>query len=370
MEPIRVLQVLGGLNRGGAETMIMNLYRAVDKTKVQFDFIIHSPNEDAYASEIEAMGGKIFVFPKYNLKNTCSYKKHWKKFLSEHPEYKVVHSHVRSYAIVFLTVAKKFGLTTVVHSHSTSNGSGAGALVKMIMQRPLRKRVDYLFSCSEESGRWLFGDKAITKDNYRMIPNAVDTEKFLFNEKARIKMRGELGIPDGTVAYCHVGRFHEAKNHPFLLEVFRKILDRGQNAVLLVAGDGDLRAEIEAKIDELGISSSVKLLGSRGDVSDILCAADAFIFPSRWEGLPVTVVEAQASGLTSFVSDTVTRDVNTSHLVKYLPIDSGTELWVDAILNSELKRENVIEQIRAAGFDVHASAEWISEFYIERTAAK
>ena len=364
MEPIRVLQVLGGLNRGGAETMVMNLYRAVDKSKVQFDFVIHSSKEDAYIEEIKAMGGKIFVFPRYTLKNTSSYKKYWNKFLSDHPEYKVVHSHVRSYAIVFLKIAKKHGLTTIVHSHSTSNGKGAASVVKRIMQRPLRRKVDYLFACSEESGRWLFGDKAIKKDNYRMIPNAVDTKNFAFSEETRKAMRGSLGISDDTLVCGHVGRFHPAKNHPFLLEVFKGILDRGTKAVLVVVGDGTLRPEIEAKIKELGIGESVMLLGSRGDVADVIQAMDVFVFPSNWEGLPVTVVEAQASGLPCFISDTITRDVNTSRLVKYLPINKGVDIWVDEILGADLERCDVIKEICDAGFDVSASAEKLTEFYI------
>jgi glycosyltransferase involved in cell wall biosynthesis len=364
-EMIRVLQVLGGLNRGGAETMVMNLYRATDKSKVQFDFIVHSEKEDAYADEIRSLGGKIYVFPKFRLKNYFSYKKCWDVFLKEHPEYKILHSHVRSYASLYLPIAKKHGVKTIIHSHSTSNGKGISSIVKRVMQSSLKRRADYLFACSAESGKWLFGEKAVKKENYRMIPNAVDTSKFAFNSESRREIRASLGIGEDTVVYGHVGRFHPAKNHAFLLEVFCEVLKKDANAVLLVAGDGALRAEIERKIAELGISESVKLLGSRPDVAELMSAMDAFVFPSLWEGLPVTVVEAQASGLPCFVSDTVTRDVYVSSLVKYLPINEGVNIWADELTSSSFERKDVIENIKNAGFDVTESAKKLSEFYME-----
>lgn len=361
---IRILHVLGGLNRGGAESMVMNLYRNVDRSQIQFDFIVHTEANQDYTGEVLSLGGKIYHFPKFKGYNRCEMKRKWNAFFKEHPEYKILHSHVRSYAALYLPIAKKHGVTTIIHSHSTSNGKGISSIVKRFMQRSLKKKADYLFACSEESGRWLFGDKAIKKDNYRMIPNAVDTKKFAFSEETRKAMRGSLGISDDTLVCGHVGRFHPAKNHPFLLEVFKGILDRGTKAVLVVVGDGTLRPEIEAKIKELGIGESVMLLGSRGDVADVIQAMDVFVFPSNWEGLPVTVVEAQASGLPCFISDTITRDVNTSRLVKYLPINKGVDIWVDEMLGADLERCDVIKEICDAGFDVSASAEKLTEFYI------
>ena len=361
---IRILHVLGGLNRGGAESMVMNLYRNVNREEIQFDFIVHTEAHQDYTDEILAMGGKIYSFPRFKGYNIATMKRTWNAFFVAHPEYKILHSHVRSYASLYIPIAKKHGLTTIIHSHSTSNGKGFASLVKRVLQSSLKRKADYLFACSEESGRWLYGDKAIHAPNYRMIPNAVDTEKFAFSEATRAEMRQALGVADDTVVYGHVGRLHPAKNHPFLLDTFYKIHQRQENSFLLIVGDGELRAEIEEKISTLGITDSVRMLGSRGDVAQLMQAMDVFLFPSRWEGLPVTVVEAQASGLPCYLSDTITRDVDTSPLVTYLPITSGADIWADTVLGSPNKRQTVTESIKSCGFDIQESAKNLSDFYL------
>ena len=362
MKPIRVLQVLGGLNRGGAETMIMNLYRAMDKSKVQFDFIIHNDNENAYVDEIKALGGEVYVFPKFTLKNSCSYKKHWNEFLDKHREYKILHSHVRSYAIVFIRIAKSYGLKTIVHSHSTSNGSGIKARIKGLLQLSLRKECDYLFACSKISGEWLFGKKAVNSPNYRMIKNAIDTDKYKVDSSIRNEYRRSFNAEDKTI-YGHIGRLSEPKNHRFLLEVFNDIIKKDHNSLLIIVGEGSYRLQIELWIRELHLEESVIMTGSRSDIPQLLSAMDVFLFPSLWEGLPVTVVEAQAAGLPSIISDRVTSEVAVSEAVTYLPIDQGAECWVDCALRSIGKRFNVIENIKTAGFDVSSSAMELAEFY-------
>ncbi len=362
MEPIRVLQVIGGLNRGGAETMLFNLYKAMDKTKVQFDFVIHSADQDAYADEIKAMGGEIYVFPKYTLKNHFAYKKHWRNFLRNHPEYKIVHSHVRSYAIVFLRVAKKMGLKTIVHSHSTSNGGGLKAKVKNFMQGPLKKECDYLFACSKISGQWLFGKDVVNAPNYRMIKNAIDTSKYVIEPIVREEYRKEFGAQNKTV-YGHVGRLSAPKNHKFLLEVFKEILKKDKNSLLLIVGQGECKKQIESYINELDLNDNVIMTGVRGDIPQVLSAMDVFLFPSLWEGLPVTVVEAQASGLPCLVSDKVTDEVKVSDAVIYLSIEEGTKIWVYNALKLKGKRFDVIEDIKKAGFDVSESAKELEIFY-------
>ena len=360
---IRILHVLGGLNRGGAESMVMNLYRNVNREEIQFDFIIHTEAHQDYTDEILAMGGKIYSFPRFRGYNIITMKRYWNAFFTEHPEYKILHSHVRSYASLYIPIAKAHGLTTIIHSHSTSNGKGFASLVKRVLQSSLKKKADYLFACSEESGRWLYGDKAIQGENYRMIPNAVDTEKFAFNPSVRTEMRKVLGIAEGTVVYGHVGRLHPAKNHPFLLDTFHRIHEKQPNSLLLIVGDGELRSEIEEKIGALGIADAVKMLGSRGDVAELMQAMDIFLFPSRWEGLPVTVVEAQAAGLPCYLSDTITRDVDTSPLVTYLPITGGEDIWVDTVLTRPNLRQDVKESIKARGFDIKEAAKNLSDFY-------
>lgn len=358
---IRVLQVIGGLNRGGAETMIMNLYRAVDKTRVQFDFILNTDKPQSYTDEVLAMGGKIYVLPKFNGKNYFAIKRAWNKFFVEHPEYKILHSHVRSYASIYIPIAKKHGLKTIVHSHSTSNGKGLASAVKKLMQRSLRKKADYLFSCSEIAGEWLFGRRAVRGPKYKLIPNAIDTARYVFDEDVRAAKRGELSL-DGKVVYGHVGRLHEAKNHKFLLDVFAKIHEKQPESALLIVGDGTEREKIENRIRELSLEDSVIMTGSRPDVNELMQAMDCFLFPSLWEGLPVTVVEAQAAGLACLVSDRVTSEVELSELVKYLPIDNA-DRWCDEAIAAEKQRANVRDKIIAAGYDIATSARDITEFY-------
>ena len=362
MKLIRILHVLGGLNRGGAETMVMNFYRAIDRTKVQFDFVIHTDEPQNYSDEIKKMGGKIYIFPRYNGLNTFELRKKWNDFLKEHPGYKVLHSHVRSYASIYLPIAKKHGVKTIIHAHSTSNGSGIKSFAKKILQMPLRYQADYLFSCSQISGEWLFGKKSLKKSNYLLIPNAIDIEKYALNENIRNEYRKKLNIETEKV-FIHIGRLHEAKNHIFLINVFKKLSEIEPNVRLLIVGDGELRDIIENEITKHSLSGKIGMLGMREDIPELLNVADCFLFPSKWEGLPVTVVEAQAAQLPCFVSDTITDEVGISDLVTYLPIDKGEKIWVDTILNGNIQKHDVTVEIKNANFDVRNVSNWLVDFY-------
>lgn len=363
MEQIRILQVLGGLNRGGAETMVMNLYRAIDKNLIQFDFVIHNEGERAYFDEINSLGGKIFIFKKFNPCGIGLYKKQWKKFFSEHPEYKIVHSHVRSYATFIFEIAHKYGLKTISHSHSTSNGKGFGAILKKIFQYPLRYQADYLYACSTEAGKWLFGKDAIKRPNYKMIKNAIDTKKFAFNDSVRMTYRKEMNL-ENKIVYGHVGRLAEPKNHRFLLNIFSALKKENKQAVLMLIGEGPYRNNVEKQIKELGLSDSVIMLGWRSDINNLLMAMDVFLFPSIWEGLPVAVIEAQAAGLPCLISDKVTTEVAVSEAVTYLSINHGVACWKAAAEKVVGIRYNVVNQIKKAGFDVETSAAYLMSEYM------
>ena len=357
---IRVVHVFGGLGIGGAETMMMNLYRAIDRERVHFDFVVHTEKVGAYEEEIRSLGGTIYRCPKYTLKNHRRYVAWWRRFFAENPDI-ILHSHVRSSAILYLKIAKRAGIKTVIHSHSTSNGRGFSSLVKRIYQYPLRYGADYLMACSNEAGRWLYGKKALSRSNYVFCPNAIDTEKYRYSPETAERYRRELGL-EGKFVVGHVGRFHEAKNHPFLLRTFALVAQKREDAMLLLVGDGALRPEIEAQVRALGLEGRVILTGNRSDVAEVMQAMDVFAFPSLWEGLPVTVVEAQASGMPCRISDRVTKDVDLTELVRRLPIDSE-EAWAEAILGAEPLRRDVIAEVRKAGFDVHESAAALAEFY-------
>ena len=359
---IRILHVLGGLNRGGAESMIMNLYRKIDRNSFQFDFIIHTNGDQDFSSEVIELGGKIFVFPKFNGKNYRELKTKWSEFFKAHPEYKILHSHVRSYASLYIPIAKKNNVKTIIHSHSTSNGKGFKSLVKKALQYPLRFQADRFIGCSEASGKWLFGSRIIKSEKYSTLQNAITLENFVNDPVRRSILRDKLKI--SGKCYIHVGRLHPAKNHGFLLDCFARIVSDDPQAVLLIVGDGECKDEIKKKIDELGIGESVRMLGSRADVPELLLAADVFLFPSIWEGVPLTVVEAQAAGLPCIVSDRVTEDVCVSELVTRLPISDPT-VWAKNANSITPYRIDVRNMISDAGYDVKQNAVLLEKYYLE-----
>lgn len=358
---IRVLHFIGCFEMGGSQAMVMNLLRSLNRDEIIFDFVIDNTERNYHEAEARALGSKIFKMPKFNGKNSGQIKREWNKFFKDHPEYKILHSHVRSYASLYIPVAKKNGVKTIIHAHSTSNGKGIAALVKMIMQLPLRYQADFMLACSNESGKWLYGKKAQEKENYLFLPNAINVEKYQYSEKTATEYKRKLGL-EGKYVIGHVGRFHEAKNHMFLLETFSKVVKARPDAVLLIVGDGDLKKSILDKVSQLEIDDKVILTGNRNDVPQLLQAMDLFVFPSLWEGLPLTVVEAQAASLPCVISDTITTDVDVSELVHRLPIND-TDTWAEAILNNAWPKTNVIDKVKAAGFDVQDSISLLMKVY-------
>ncbi|MBO5497401.1 MAG: glycosyltransferase family 1 protein [Oscillospiraceae bacterium] len=358
---IRVLQMIGSLNVGGSQTMMLNLYRNMDREQIQFDFILDHPDETYFASQVEELGGRIYALSPFRGTNAGEIKRDWNNFFYTHPEYTVLHSHVRSYASLYLPVAKAHGLKTIIHSHSTSNGSGVSAAVKEVLQKPLRHQADVLMACSTEAGEWLFGKKACQSERFVLLPNAVDLRRYDPNDEKRRALRRELGL-EGRLVIGHVGRFMEVKNHSFLLEVFQKLHERQPASALLLVGDGPLQEETARRAVELGVADDVLMTGNRDDVPELLGAMDRFVLPSLWEGLPVTAVEAQAAGLPCFLSDSITRDVDITPLVHYLPL-GNPDAWADEILGDHPRRDVRADIVRA-GFDVQGSARKLSELYL------
>lgn len=356
---IRILHMIAALEMGGSQALVMNLYRNIDRQRIQFDFVLDHPERDDYVAEVKALGGRIFTMPSFH-GNVPEIRRAWDEFFTQYPEYRVLHSHVRSYASIYLPIAEKHGVKTIIHSHSTSNGSGLSSLVKAALQYPLRYQADVLMSCTREAGIWLYGKKACQGDRFFLLPNAVDVNKFRYHESTRREYRQSMGL-DGKLVIGHVGRFHEAKNHDFLLESVAALQAFRPDAVLLLVGDGELRTEIERKIEELGLRGRVILTGNRGDVSELMQAMDLLAFPSKWEGLPVTIVEAQAAGLPCLISDRITHDVDLSSLVRRLPIDSP-ERWAEAMAHPA-PRQDVCQRITDAGFEIGESVKRLSELY-------
>ncbi|WP_373210800.1 glycosyltransferase family 1 protein [Holdemanella biformis] len=366
-EPIRIVHNIASLHLGGSQAFVMNMYRNIDRSKVQFDFVVTPETKEGFYDEITNLGGKIFSCPRYKGTNHIQYNKWWDDFFNEHPEYKVIHGHVRSTASIYLKIAKRHGLVTIAHSHSTSNGNGISAIVKRIMQLPIRKQADYLFACSDKAGKWLYGEKAITQQNYYMIPNGVDLKRFEFDVNKRNQMRMTLGIKKDMMILGHIGRLSTPKNHKFLLNVFNKYHKINSNSKLLLVGDGELFDCIKEHIDKLNISDAVIMTGSKQNTEDYYQVMDIFVFPSLWEGLPVSVVEAQANGLQCLISDVITHDVDLTDLIQYLPLDE--ELWLGAIVEAHKKKRMGLtnENIqRLQPFNALTVANKLQEFYLKQ----
>lgn len=363
---IRILHVLGRLDRGGAETMVMNLYRKIDKTKVQFDFIIHTTDKCDYNDEIKSLGGKIYSVPQYKGVNHLEYKKAWNVFLKGHPEYKIIHGHVRSTASIYLNIAKKYGLITIAHSHSTSSGTGLSAITKNLLQYPIRYVADYLFACSKDAGKWLYGQRACSKENFNILNNAIDLNMFKFNNELRESKRNELKIQDKFVI-GHIGRFDIAKNHHFLIDIFKEIHYRNGKTVLLLIGDGELKESVEKKVAEYGLKDEVIFTGVRSDIPELLHVMDVFLFPSLYEGLPVTVVEAQASGLPCVISDNITNEVSVTSLVNKISLQRNKEYWAETVLQFQKSqmRESPQKEIKDSHYDISEVSKQYQDFIIK-----
>lgn len=370
MEPIRVLQVFAQMNRGGAETMIMNLYRKIDRTKVQFDFIVHTNDECAFDDEIRNLGGKIYRVPRYTGKNHLSYRKSWKEFFDNHPEYRIVHGHVRSTASIYLKIAKNKGLVTIAHSHNTSSGKGVSAAIKTIFQLQLRYISSYMIGCSETAGIWLFGEKACLSDRFMILNNAIDTEEFKFSKEDRDNTRNELGINDKFVI-GNVGRFSPQKNHEFLIEVFNAVFKKDSNTILLLVGDGEKRHEIQETVNSYNLCSNVIFYGVSPEIPKLLSSMDLFLMPSLHEGFPVVLVESQCSDLPCVISSTITKEVLLSDSIKQISLNDDADVWADAILeykkNQKDRNNDSSRMIREKGYDVEKNARWIENFYLGLT---
>jgi glycosyltransferase involved in cell wall biosynthesis len=367
--PVRVLRVVGRMNRGGLETIIMNAYRIIDREKLQFDFVVHTEEECAYDEEIRSLGGRIFNMPSYNGKNHFQYVKAWRNFFQEHPEYKVIHGHVRSTASIYLKIAKGFGLTTIAHSHNTSSGRNLQAIVKNALQLPIRYYADYLFACSTPAGKWLFGENVTSKSNFKVIPNGIDSQKYTYNPEISAEVKRDFGIGD-EVVIGHVGRFHKQKNHLFLLSVFKEINRKNPNTILMLVGEGSLRNQITKQVEECGLTNKVIMTGSRNDVPRLMQAMDIFVFPSLFEGFGNVIIEAQAAGLPCIVSSTIPKEVELTSLVDFVPLNKSAEFWASKILSKlsrKVERTNTAGQIIMAGFDVYPIAKWYQDFYIKNS---
>lgn len=364
-EPIRVASVIGRYIGGGVEAVTINYYRNIDKNKVQLDFICDEDSTNIPYEEIERMGGKVIIIPSYS--KPFKYHKALKRVLKE-GNYKIIHSNINTLSVFSLFAAKCAGVPVrIAHSHSTTNKKEKKKnLMKQIL-RPFSKvfATDYM-CCSELAGRWLFGNKEYDKGNVYLLNNAIDLDKFKYNESLRKKKRKELGIKDDTLVIGHIGRFVAQKNHDFLIDIFNEIHKKNNNSILLLAGQGPLMEDIKNKVKDLNLDDNVKFLGQRNDANELYQAFDVFLLPSLYEGLPVVGVEAQAAGLLCYLSDDMTKETKVLDITKFMSLNNTPEEWANNILDDvkKYKRIDTSKEMTAKNFNIKEEAKKLEEYYL------
>ena len=368
MEPIRIAQIMGKMLYGGTESVVMNYYRHIDRSKIQFDFIADSdskmpiPRKD----EIESMGGRVFIVPPYQKIN--EYIPALIKLFKEQ-NYRIVHSHLNSLNVFPMYAAKMAGVPVrISHSHSTA---GKGETKKNILKyllRPFAKLYpSHLAACSYHAGAWLFGEKTMKADKVTVFNNAIDLEKYSFNEAVRSELRSELGL-DGKFVIGHIGRFCYQKNHDFLIDIFKEVYSHNPKARLLLIGDGEDRKNIESKVHKLHLNDAVLFMGNRTDVDRLYQAMDAFLFPSRYEGLGLVAVEAQIRGLRVLASTEVPSEAKISTGMEFLSLSDGPDIWAEKIIASD-QETHLLSGIYEA-YDIERQSAHLLEYYEELYAEK
>ena len=364
LKPIRILHVIGIMNRGGAESFIMNLYRAIDRSLVQFDFVEGSNQPASYDSEIMDLGGRVYRCPRFNGKNIISYRKWWNDFFKEHAsDYVAVHGHIGSTAAIYLSIAKKYGLHTIAHSHNTYSGFSVSQLAYRALSYPTRYIADDLYTCSTEAGISRYGNRR----EIELVRNGIDTISFSYDKEKRNSIRKELNIPEDCYVFGHVGRFAEQKNHKKIIGIFNSIHKKKPNTKLLLVGDGKLRNEIKELVKNYSLDDAVVFTGVRSDINALMCAMDLMLFPSLFEGLPVTLVEAQCTGLKCLVSDVISKEtVLNKNLVIFKQLEESDESWAEQALQLiGYIREDGSMIVRQAGFDIQDIAKNLQNKYLK-----
>lgn len=369
MKPVRVLHVLHSMNCGGAETLLMHLYRNMDREQVQFDFLVNVFDDMFYQKEIESLGGHVYRMPFLTKLTPPVYEQKLKAFFKEH-DYKIVHSHLETTTGLILRAAKRAGVPVrIAHSHNSRfTKTGLMALPENAFKAYCRTKIvpnaTKLYGCSELANAWLYGKHAAEGEQ---LNNGIDTKSCAFNPQVRAEMRAELGLGD-AFTFGHVGRFNDQKNHSFLIEAFKKYHDGHENSRLLLVGEGILMPQIREQAKNAGLEESVSFLGLRSDVTRILQAMDCFLMPSKFEGLPLALVEAQAAALPCLAADTVSTmtDLSAGYF-RFIPLD--VDKWAEEMASVPTERSAGAEKIVAdKGFDSYIQAQKLQSFYLESVA--
>lgn len=369
-EKVRILHcVPGDMSPSGIQNFIMNMYRNIDRDIVQFDFIVHSKEENIHDKEIRNLGGKIYRV-EYKTRNYKKYKEQMEKILKEHPEYKIIHIHAPyAIAITDVCIAKKYGLKVIIHAHS-SDEIFKRKIIHIALKNKMSKMADYRFACSVKAAKWLFDKENFKKDKYTIINNSIQTKEFIYNPEVRSEVRNKLNL-DNYFVIGNVSRLSYLKNIDFLIKIFNEINLKCKKSKLLLVGDGPEKSRMEKLVKQLKLEDSVVFLGNCNNVNEILNAMDVFVMPSRSEGFGISLLEAQAAGLKCFTSkNVVPEDIqikNNQNILEFISLKNTPRQWANKILdwNNGYKRLDISDKIEKAGYDLEKSAEILQKKYIE-----
>lgn len=364
MNGYRILHVVTSMDYAGIETLLMSIYRNIDRTKIQFDFLVHSQEIGDYEEEILNLGGRIYRVNKINVIRIRDYENQLFEFFIKHPEYNIVHSHLNTFSKHVLKAAEKANVKfKIAHSHASMPPISIKTIIKWISKQNLNKYADYKFSCSKKASQWLYG----TTDNVTYFRNSINTKEFVFNPKLRNQVREDLELEGNTLLVGHVGNFFKIKNHDFIIKVFEKLKEKEKNSKLLLIGSGEYKKTIIHLAKRIGIEEDIIFLGSTDKVNEYMQAMDVFIFPSHREGLGMVTIEAQAAGLRIVASENIPRETQVTPLITYISLKEDIEVWVDTLLDANTKetRQDTSEMIISEGYDIEKNVQFLERFYID-----
>ena len=370
MGEVRILHILHSMNRGGAENALMNYYRHIDRSKIQFDFLLTEQTKCQFEDEIISLGGRVYRIPPLKMSNPFPYLRGIKIFFKDHPEYKIVHSHTTSKSVFPLLIAKLSGIDVrISHSHSSKAERGLRGKIRVLLMPFLKYVATDWLTCGEQAGIYLYGENTYKSGKVKLYRNVIEADLFRLSQERRAFIRQSLGIDEDTFVVGHTARFDPVKNHMFDVDILVELKKRYKKSMLLEVGLGVKEGITEYATDK-GVVDDIIFAGVVNNVYDYEQAMDAFILPSFNEGLPLSIVEAQVSGLPCFTTKgTVSYECSVTDLVTYTPLEDGAKVWAEKIIASKDNvRKDRYDEIVNAGYDASHSARDLQEFYLNKFA--
>jgi glycosyltransferase involved in cell wall biosynthesis len=364
MEPIRILQIFTILNRGGAETNIMNYYRKIDRTKIQFDFLVHREEIGAFEEEILQLGGRIFRLPPINPFKLKNYKIHLNRFFDTN-NYQIIHGHCSELGYYIYKEAFNRKIPVIIaHSHNTKANFDFKLPFRLFWKKRMMNYINAYFSCGYEASVWLFGKQKA--QNAFIMKNAIDTNNYGYQKEIETQKRLELNAVN-TLNLVNIGSFISSKNPDLAIDVFNELLKINSNSKLFFVGKGPLLEQLKIKVKKLDIQEKVHFLGIRNDVNVILQAMDVLLFPSKSEGLPLSFIESQSAGLQCVISDTIPSEaILVRENVTVISLKKEPKYWAKKINDLNIFQKNdTSQQIIECGYDINENAKKLENKYFE-----